>query len=63
MRGSGVGGLVVATVLVVAGLGIFFPSLPWEVFWGALLILLGVWIGLAWVMRNRRYSTSLHSPQ
>ena len=59
MRGPGIGGLIVATVLVVAGLGILFPSLPWEVFWAALLILLGVWIGVVWVMRNRRYSTSL----
>jgi len=63
MRGSGVGGLVVATILVVAGLGIFFPSLPWQVFWGALLILLGVWVGLVWVRRNRRAGTSIHSQQ
>lgn len=63
MRGPGVGGLVIATILVVAGLGIFFPSLPWEFFWGVLLILLGVWVGLIWVMRNRRYNASLHSRQ
>ncbi|HXW37240.1 MAG TPA: zinc ribbon domain-containing protein [Nitrososphaerales archaeon] len=42
--GPGLGALVLATILIVAGLGIFFPQLPWEVFWGSLLILLGVWI-------------------
>lgn len=55
--------MVVATILIVVGLGIFFPSLPWEVFWGALLILLGAWIGFAWVMRSRRYSAANRQPQ
>ena len=63
MRGRGVGGLVVATVLIVAGLGIFFPSLPWQVFWGALLILLGLWVGLIWFRRNGRAAASTRSQQ
>ena len=50
---GGYGGLIIATILIVAGLGIFFPSLPWQVFWGGLLILLGVWIAFAWTMRGR----------
>jgi hypothetical protein len=49
----GFGGLIVATILIVAGLSIFFPNLPWQVFWGGLLILLGVWIAAAWTMRGR----------
>jgi len=53
---SGYGGLVVATILVVVGLGIFFPELPWQVFWGCLWILLGVWIAFAWTQRGSRHS-------
>ena len=49
---SGYGGLVIATILVVVGLGIFFPELPWQVFWGCLWILLGVWIAYAWTKRG-----------
>jgi len=51
--GSGVGALVLATILIVAGLGIFFPQLPWQAFWGSLLILLGVWIVGLWFLRGR----------
>jgi len=54
---SGIGGLVIATILIVAGLGIFFPALPWQAFWGSLLILLGLWIGGLWFLRNRRQMT------
>lgn len=50
---SGVGALVVATILIVAGLGIYFPSLPWQAFWGGLLILAGLWIVFLWVRRGR----------
>jgi hypothetical protein len=46
------GGLIIATILVVAGLGIFFPELPWEAFWGSLLIILGAWIGFLWFERG-----------
>ena len=60
-RRGGFGGLIVATILIVAGLGIFFPSLPWQVFWGGLLILLGVWIAVAWTMRGR--SPTVHATQ
>ena len=52
-RRGGLGALVLATILIVAGLGIFFPNLPWQEFWGALLILLGIWIVFAWVIRGR----------
>jgi hypothetical protein len=54
---SGLGGLIIATVLIVAGLGIFFPDLPWQMFWGSLLILLGVWIGGLWYLRGRRHNS------
>jgi hypothetical protein len=47
------GGLIIATILIVAGLGIFFPNLPWQMFWGGLLILLGIWIAFAWTIRRR----------
>jgi hypothetical protein len=47
----GFGGLILATILIVAGLGIFFPNLPWQAFWGGLLILLGIWVAYAWTMR------------
>ena len=50
---SGIGALIVATILIVAGLGIFFPSLPWQFFWGSLLVLLGVWIVGLWYLRGR----------
>jgi len=51
--GSGVGALILVTILIVAGLGIFFPQLPWQAFWGSLLILLGVWIVGLWFLRGR----------
>ena len=50
---TGYGGLIVATILVVVGLGVFFPELPWYMFWGCLWILLGVWIAFAWTQRGR----------
>jgi type VI protein secretion system component VasF len=43
----------VATIFIVIGLGIFFPELPWSMFWGALVILLGVWIAYLWTLRSR----------
>ena len=53
---TGYGGLVVATIFVVLGLGVFFPELPWYMFWGCLWILLGVWIAFAWTQRGHSYS-------
>jgi hypothetical protein len=50
---SGIGPLIVATILIVAGLGIFFPSLPWQFFWGSLLVLFGVWIVALYYLRGR----------
>jgi len=58
---SGYGGLVVATILVVLGLAIFFPDLPWQVFWGGLWILLGVWIAYAWTQRGSRNPAPSHA--
>ena len=58
---SGYGGLVVATILVVVGLGAFFPELPWYMFWGSLWILLGVWIAFAWTRRGHSYSNQAQS--
>jgi ribosomal protein S27AE len=51
--GPRIGGLVIATILIVAGLAIFFPTLPWQVFWGALLIILGCWVAYLWTARSR----------
>jgi len=58
---TGYGGLVIATILVVVGLGIFFPELPWQVFWGCLWILLGVWIAFAWTQRGSGKSPQAHN--
>jgi hypothetical protein len=62
---SGIGALVVATILIVAGIGIFFPQLPWQVFWASLLIILGLWIVYLWVRRSGSYPStqSAQKPQ
>jgi hypothetical protein len=52
--GAGIGGLILATILIVAGLAIFFPQLPWQFFWASLLILFGLWIVGVWFLRSRR---------
>lgn len=49
---SGFGGLVIATLLILLGIGIFLPNLPWQFLWGAILILLGLWIAFAWFRRG-----------
>ena len=49
---SGYGGLIIATILVVVGVAVFFPELPWYAFWGCLWILLGVWIAYGWTQRG-----------
>jgi len=58
---SGYGGLVVATIFVLVGLGTFFPDLPWYMFWGSLWLLLGVWIAFAWTRRSHSYSKQAQS--
>jgi len=58
---TGYGGLVVATIFVLVGLGIFFPDLPWYMFWGSLWLLLGVWIAFAWTRRGHSYSKQAQS--
>ncbi|HYB76486.1 MAG TPA: zinc ribbon domain-containing protein [Nitrososphaerales archaeon] len=58
---TGFGGLVVATIFVMVGLGIFFPDLPWYTFWGSLWLLLGVWIAFASARRGRNYSKEAQS--
>jgi len=58
---SGYGGLVVATILVVVGLGVFFPELPWYMFWGCLWIVLGAWIAVAWTRRDHGFSGQTQS--
>lgn len=58
---GGIGLLVVATILIVAGLGIFFPQIPWQVFWGAVLILLGLWFVYLWFVRNSWMASHRHA--
>ena len=58
---TGYGGLVVATIFVLVGLGIFFPDLPWYMFWGSLWLVLGVWIAFAWTRRGHNYSKQAQS--
>jgi Flp pilus assembly protein TadB len=50
------GAIIIASILIVAGLAIFFPALPWQFFWGSLLILAGVWIVYLWSTRSARYA-------
>ena len=58
---SGYGGLVVATIFVLVGLGVFFPELPWYLFWGSLWLLLGIWIAYAWTRRVHSYPRQAQS--
>src|SRR5579871_5356011 len=50
--GPHIGALILATILIVMGLSIFFPSLPWQVFWGSLLIIFGLWIVYLYATRG-----------
>jgi len=59
---SGIGALVVATILIVAGLAILFPELPWQVFWASLLILFGILIAGLWLLRGRSHSNHVPAP-
>lgn len=52
--GLHIGALIVAAIVMVAGLGIFYPDLPWQYFWGALLLMLGVLIVGFWTLRRSR---------
>jgi zinc-ribbon domain len=60
--GPHIGGLIIATILIVAGLGIFFPQLPWQAFWGTILIIAGVWVVYLWATRNSHYKTDQKQP-
>lgn len=55
--GLHVGGLIVAAILVVAGLAIFLPSLPWYLFWGTILIVIGLLVAYTWSTRGSRYGS------
>jgi zinc-ribbon domain len=60
--GPHIGGLIIATILIVAGLGIFFPQLPWQAFWGSLLIIMGFWIVYLWATRSSRNASTQQNP-
>jgi len=59
----GFGGLIVAAILIVAGLGIFFPSLPWQVFWGSILIVIGLLVAYAWTTRRGGFGSKAEPQQ
>src|SRR5579872_3556447 len=59
--GPHIGGLIIATILIVAGLGIFFPQLPWQAFWGSLLVIAGLWVVYLWSTRGSRYPSQQKS--
>ncbi len=61
--GLRLGGLVVAVIVIVAGLAIFFPKLPWQWFWGAVLILIGLLVAYAWATRGSSYKSQEQTPQ
>ena len=49
---SGFGALIVGAIIIVAGLGILMPDIPWNLFWASLLVLLGAWIIGFWLIRS-----------
>ena len=53
--GPHIGALIVTAIVIVAGLGIFYPNLPWQFFWGALLLMLGGLIAGFWALRRSRH--------
>jgi hypothetical protein len=61
--GGGIGVLIIASILIVAGLAVFFPALPWQVFWGTILIILGFWIVYLWLIRGHRYNSAQQQQQ
>ncbi|MGA3290671.1 MAG: zinc-ribbon domain-containing protein [Candidatus Bathyarchaeia archaeon] len=56
--GPHIGALIVAAIVIVAGLGVFYPDLPWYLFWGALWILLGCLIVGFWAVRRSRNTSN-----
>jgi hypothetical protein len=52
--GSGFGALIIGAIVIVAGLGILMPDIPWDLFWASLLVLLGAWIIGFWLLRSYR---------
>lgn len=61
-EGPHIGALIVAAIVIVAGLGIFYPDLPWQYFWGALLLMLGGLIAGFWVLRRSRNTSNQPQP-
>ncbi len=51
---SGFGALIAGAIVIVAGLCIVVPDIPWDLFWATLLVLLGVWIIGFYVVRTYR---------
>ena len=52
--GPHIGALIVAAIVIVAGLDVFYPDLPWYLFWGSLWIMLGCLIVGFWMLRRSR---------
>jgi hypothetical protein len=40
----GIGALIFGSIIIIAGLAVFLPTLSWNIFWASLLVLLGLWI-------------------
>ena len=57
-HGPEIGPLIIATILILIGLGTFFPELPWQIFWSSILLLFGFWIIYVWLRENRMHDQS-----
>ncbi|MCL4429351.1 MAG: zinc-ribbon domain-containing protein [Chloroflexi bacterium] len=57
-RGNGFGLLIAGLFVLILGLAALFGSLSlfWQYFWPVVLILIGVWLLIWGLRRNRRYS-------
>jgi hypothetical protein len=49
---TGFGALIVGAIIIVAGLGVFLPDIPWDLFWATMLVLLGTAIIGAFLYRK-----------
>ena len=56
-RGSGVGLLIAGLIIIVIGLGLVFGTLSlfFQYFWPIIIVLIGAWLLVRGIMRNRRY--------
>lgn len=57
--GSGFGLLVGGLFIILIAIGLIY-DVVWQYFWPFVLVIIGVWLILLFLMRNRRYRQSTH---